>query len=944
MGSKRFERRALLCGASMLGVMMAAGAAAAAEAAAAPAEATVSEIVVTGFRTSLQKALVQKKDAAVAVDTILAEDIGKFPDLNLSESIQRIPGVALARDAGEGREISVRGLGPQFTRVRINGMEALTTTGSSDAAGGTNRGRSFDFNVFASDLFNSITVRKTAEAATEEGSLGATVDLRTARPFDYNGFTFVASAQEGYNDLAETYNPRGAFMIANTWMDGKLGALFSAAYTKRDTKDIGTSTVRWATGNAFSPGFHSSTAPGVSLAQADAAFHPRFPRYDDYTDSEERLGMTGSVQLRATDQTLLTFDALYADFKANREERYLEAPSFSVGGACTPATTASGACGIAQTDVTAATIDSHNTMIKGTFNNVDLRVEDRFDQLDTTFTQYNMTLEHEFSDKLKSTLLLGHSRSVHRNPIQTTLTMDQFNVQGYSYDYSQGRTPLLNYGTAQLTNPAAWVLTQIRERPQMALNTYDTAQGELKYDFNDTLKFSGGADLKKYDFETTEMRRSNGTTTNQETVIPAGVAAIPLSQYTTVTNLNTSGLSVPAGTATSWLVPNLQAANSLLSLYNQSAFNGAFHLGPEPALGNNRTVAETDSGGYVQADWKTSLFDMPVRGNFGVRYVKTEQSSTGYTFVSGSPVAISVDRTYTDTLPAFNLVLEPHDNFLIRFGAAKVMSRPDLGSLTPGATVSVSGATRSVTAGNPNLNPFRAKAFDLSFEWYFNKDSLISVALFKKQINSLVQTLQTTSTFTGNAFGLPDSIAVAACGTAVGCSPSASWVFSTPVNTPGGDLDGFEINYQQAFDFLPGLLRHTGALLNYTQVKSSINYLNAAGAVVATNDLTGLSRNSYNATLYYEDDHLSARISAAYRAKYLTKVPGAEAGTDVDGTNSTFNLDASAQYTWNRHLKFTLEGINLTDEFQDQYNDSSNRVSFYHHTGREFLVGVRYSY
>jgi iron complex outermembrane receptor protein len=165
-----------------------------------------------------------------------------------------------------------------------------------------------------------------------------------------------------------------------------------------------------------------------------------------------------------------------------------------------------------------------------------------------------------------------------------------------------------------------------------------------------------------------------------------------------------------------------------------------------------------------------------------------------------------------------------------------------------------------------------------------------------------------------------------------------------PVNTKGGPVKGFEVNYQQSFDFLPGPLKHTGALLNFTRVTSSIDYINGAGAVVATDDLTGLSRRSYNATIYYEDSKFSARVSAAYRSKYLTRVPGAEAGTDVDGTNKTFNLDASAQYTWNEHLKFTLEGINLTDEFQDQFNDSSNRLSFYHHTGREILVGVRYTY
>jgi TonB-dependent receptor len=188
-------------------------------------------------------------------------------------------------------------------------------------------------------------------------------------------------------------------------------------------------------------------------------------------------------------------------------------------------------------------------------------------------------------------------------------------------------------------------------------------------------------------------------------------------------------------------------------------------------------------------------------------------------------------------------------------------------------------------------------------------------------------------------------VATAACGTLAGCDTSTTaWRFTVPVNTPGGPVKGLEINYQQPLKFLPGFLKNTGVLLNYTYVKSNIAYLSATGVLQATNDLTGLSRNSYNATLYYEDERLSARVSVAHRSKYLTRVPGQESGTDVDGTNGTLNVDASLQYTWNDHLKFTLEGINLTDEFQDQYNDSADRVSFYHHTGREFLVGFRYTY
>lgn len=209
------------------------------------AEAGMEEVVVTGFRQSLNAALEDKREAVGAVDSIVAEDIADFPDLNLAESIQRVPGVSIARDAGEGRQISVRGLGPQFTRVRINGMEAMSANGGTDAAGGTNRDRSFDFNTFASELFNSITIRKTSAAETEEGSLGATVDLRAARPFDYDEFTVVTSVQGSYNDISEDVDPRGAFLISNTFADGKFGALLSVAYTKRQLLDEGSSTVRW---------------------------------------------------------------------------------------------------------------------------------------------------------------------------------------------------------------------------------------------------------------------------------------------------------------------------------------------------------------------------------------------------------------------------------------------------------------------------------------------------------------------------------------------------------------------------------------------------------------------------------------------------------------------------------------------------------------------------
>ena len=193
-------------------------------------QAPVEAVTVSGFRSSLEQSLDMKRQANDSSDSIMAEDIAKFPDLNVSESLQRIPGITLARDQGEGRQISVRGLNSTFTRVRINGMEALATTGSEDVSGGANRGRSFDFNVFASELFSQLTVHKTASAEVEEGSLGATVDLHTAHPFDKPGFTLVTSAQAGYNDMSGGFNPRFAGLVSDTFMGGRLGVLVSAAY------------------------------------------------------------------------------------------------------------------------------------------------------------------------------------------------------------------------------------------------------------------------------------------------------------------------------------------------------------------------------------------------------------------------------------------------------------------------------------------------------------------------------------------------------------------------------------------------------------------------------------------------------------------------------------------------------------------------------------------
>jgi iron complex outermembrane recepter protein len=917
----------------------------------------LEEVIVTGFRQSLAVALDQKRDAVGAVDAIVAEDIADFPDLNLAESIQRVPGVSIARDAGEGRQISVRGLGAQFTRVRINGMEAMSANGGTDAAGGTNRDRSFDFNTFASELFNSITIRKTSAAETEEGSLGATVDLRSARPFDYQGFTVVTGVQGSYNDITEDLDPRGALLISNTFGGGKFGALLSVAYTDRQLLDEGSSAVRWQNSynvdgtlsatSAFGPLDPSYPAGAPTLAQLDAAFRPRIPRYDIYEHEQERLGITGSLQWRLTDKTLLSLDAMFARFDAERSETFLEAPVFST----------TGAAAIQDVNPRNAVIDGSNTIVYGVFDDVDIRSEARFDELRTDFTHITLDGTHEINDALRLHALVGYSEAEHENPVQTTLLFDRANVDGYTYDFrGNDRLPLITYGNVDVTSPSTWTLSQIRLRPQNSVNDFKTVSFDVAWDLSDVVTLKAGPQWKRFEFETTSLQRSNGSTANQEGTISASVATTPIASYSRIASIS-SNLNVPQGTPTRWLIPDLRSAASLFNLYDRSVFR----LGIEPVLGNNYAVEEEDLGGYAQADITTEVFGRPLRANVGVRYVETDQTSTGYTFASGQPLKTTVERTYSDTLPSLNVVLEVTDSFLIRAAAAKVMARPNgggqttgLGILAPGASVGISGANKTVNAGNPELNPYRAKSYDLAFEWYFARGSLVSLALFQKDIGSFVQTVRSTDNFANNQLGLPNSVALAACGTAIPDPTTCldGWQFNLPVNTDGGDLKGFEISYQQPFSFLPGFFSHFGLILNYTGVESEIEYLSPPVIInnvpqpqtTVKEDLTGLSKSAYNATIYWENEIFGARVSAAYRDEYFTTVPGRN-NNDVEGTAETLSIDFSATWTVMPDLDVTLEALNLTDEYQDQWVDTAgDRLSYYHHQGRQFLLGARYKF
>jgi len=344
----------------------------------------------------------------------------------------------------------------------------------------------------------------------------------------------------------------------------------------------------------------------------------------------------------------------------------------------------------------------------------------------------------------------------------------------------------------------------------------------------------------------------------------------------------------------------------------------------------------------------TDLGNVPVRGDIGVRHVMTDQTSSAWATLEGDPEIRTVTHDYSETLPSINLVFEPIDDVLIRAGYSETIARAGLGSIRPNVSIGASGANRTISSGNPRLEPTRSKNLDLGVELYFDDESMLGVAVFRKDIESHVQTLRESMVFTETEF--PVSAAIAACeagpgyGDAAGCTENEEWDITSPLNGPGGPLYGFEVSYQQPFTFLPGAFSNLGFIGNFTYVKAQMDYLNADGEIQATRDLLGLSEDTTSATFYYEDDAWSARISMVDRSGYLDHATGRN-NNDREGTNRTVNVDASISYQLNDNVEISLEGLNLTDEVDDKWVDANgNRLSYYHSTGRQYYLGVRYRY
>lgn len=898
------------------------------------------DIVVTGFRQSLDKALSVKRDSVSSVDAIVAEDIAKFPDQNLADSLQRIPGISIERDGGEGRAITVRGLGQQFTQVRLNGMETIATSVVGESH---NTSRGFDFNVFAAELFSSLVVHNTAEASLDEGSLGAVVDLNTGNPLAGKyGVTAVLSAQGSYNTLAKDLGPRISGLLGWKSPSGKFGVSFSGAYSDTDTLELGNNTVGWQQSPFNSvngtPCYTADHSGGTYVPSADCdavalAFHPRIPRYMSVDHRRKRLGLTGAIQWDPSDNTDIEIDALYSDYKETRDQ---------IPGEVLFRGNERGM------DISNYTVDNNNDLVSATVSNAYVRTEHYYRKSETEFYQFDGHWRQRLSDKFQFTLKGGISRSDANIPVETTLMYDDRNAT-YSYDYSDMWHPKLVFGD-DVTNPNTFQLAEVRDRPSDVLNKFKTAELNAEWDVTDGFKVQAGPFVRQYDYNTIGYRRDTlvcpnsaggpdallGTTTCTPSTVTGPTAVYGLPVTSDISDLFTFGnAGQPSGTTTQWLVADIDKAAAYTHLYDRT---------PVLDQGATAAVTEKDTGGYLQFDVKGALFGLNYSANAGTRFVRTSQTSSGYN--SGSYV--TVHRSYDDWLPSMNIALYPTDKIILRGAIARVITRPSLGTLSPGG--SVDSFNYGVSFGNPYLDPYRATNFDASFEYYFAPESLFSVALFDKKVASFPVSETRIGTYAST--GLP--LSILAPGSPAAQNPEGrSWTIKSTTNGAGADLKGTEVQLQAPFRFLPGFLSHFGGIANATFIGSNADYnvtgpaTTAGGSLIKNPDpvsqtFFGLSKRTYNATLYYEDSKLSARASLAYRSGYVTG--SGSNGNVFAGNQSTLNVDASIRYHLTSHIELSLDGINLTDEYQGAYDDiDAYRNDSYNHYGRTIQAGVRLS-
>ncbi|WP_260928245.1 TonB-dependent receptor [Novosphingobium sp. 9] len=548
--------------------------------------------------------------------------------------------------------------------------------------------------------------------------------------------------------------------------------------------------------------------------------------------------------------------------------------------------------------------------------------ETRIQHTKNTFKQLVLSGDADILPGLTATFLGGIERSSYDMPMD-----DHFYLEGYGdvvSDYTGGTYSLVNTYKWDTGNPANWHAHEIDLNETYQDTAFDNIQGSLKYDLSPDDHLSAGAEWRR--FENSGYKRTyNDALLSQ---FKAGTVSSDISDYAQ-TYTGYSGQD--------WVIVDYDKALKDLGVDRES-----YLAGTENSI---YAVEERTAAGWVQYDWNHQLGGIGFRGNVGGRYYHTSIGSTGVGTVSGADTAISVSSSYSGFLPAANFIFELTPNLQVRAAAARNINRPSLSALAVNGTVSVGDNNEiSVSVGNPDLKPYKSTDLDLAVEYYFGKVGSITGGLFYKTLDGFIAT-KTVNNVAWSETGLSTSLLSGVTADTTVTS------FSRPINLGKTDLWGLEFAAQSDFTFLPAPFDHFGGIVNFTYVDSKYDY-STVYTGGANTTLEGLSHINANATLYYQDAKFDARVSANYRSSYIYSASPVTStlngktvyDQDLSGYAGTVYVDMSAHYKILPHVTLTLDGVNLTNQAEKQYSDSSKRLYVITRSGRTIMGGVRFEF
>jgi iron complex outermembrane receptor protein len=850
----------------------------------------LQEVVVYGIRASLRESLDTKKNATGVLDALTAEDVGKFPDKNLAEALQRVPGVVINREYGEGERINLRGTAPTLTRTLLNGHSLATADWF--ILDQLNTTRSFNYLMLPADLIGKVKVLKSAQADVEEGGIGGTVDVETRKPLDLQPFTAYASVQGAYTEMSGKTDPQGTGLISWKDKEDRFGFLLAAIYQERHLRRDGLEVLGYVPA--------SSTDPTLVPALIGSAL---------FQQDRIRKGGNFAMQIRPTDQLELSLTGLLSDFGANNLNlNFLAWPGRALGNGGTITNTVADRGTYVAGRVSSlsngtkdfgAVYDAIERIARATSRNIDL---------DTLYKPATDWTAH---------VKIGYTDATGNTNAQPFVEFGAPAVFNYDFRNGAQRVQFLPNGngvTVDPTNPASLIFdfASLHQILNDDRESYGYLDAEKKFD-------AGVFKALKFGIKRTDHQRDltfNATTYGGffkpiNTLSPSLFAGgFTPSDYA-------NNIASP-GTLTRYWIPNEGTVERVL--FSQLPVSGRV-LYPQ----NSFSAQEKTTGGFAMGDFAGDHW----RGNLGVRIVRTNQITSGGVFASvpgaiaspfGSYLPTTADRSYTDTLPSLNLAYDVSHDVVVRFAAAKVMARPDYTDVVPRVNLNQGALTGS--AGNPNLDPYRATQEDLSIEWYPDRDTAYTLALYYKDIKSFIVDHPVAEVFPIQSQTLPNA----------GCTPTATAnLFNCPFtvnirsNGGGGKIKGVEL----------GLTRPIwggfGVQANYTYSDASLD---------SGDPVPGNSKNTYNLTGFFENKLLSARLAYSYRSEFFI---GFDRSSHLDQA-ALKALDASVAVNVTDNVAVTLEGNNLTDAKIVQFADVQSHPRAIYDNGRVYFAGVKFRF